>query len=133
MKTYNIFISHSWAYGDAYEKLVNFFNEASYFSYKNFSIPKNDPVHVSTDKELKQAIENKISLCHSIVILAGVYATYSKWINKEIEIAVAKGKPIIAIQPWAAEKTSQVVKNNADVIVGWNSKPIVQAIKDYSL
>ncbi len=27
MKTYNIFISHSWSYGDAYDKLVKFMNE----------------------------------------------------------------------------------------------------------
>jgi len=133
MKTYNIFISHSWSYSDNYTKLVNKFEEIPYFNFKNFSIPKDDPVHVSTDSALKTAIKNKINLCHSIVVLAGVYASYSKWIQEEIEIAVAKGKPIIAIQPWGAEKTSKFVKDNATIIVGWNAKPIVQAIKDYSL
>lgn len=31
-------------------------------------------------------------------------------------------KPIIAVQPWGAERTSSIVKNAADVIVGWNAK-----------
>jgi len=132
MKTHNLFISHSWEYGDAYDKLVGFLDEASYFNYKNYSIPKDDPVHSSTDKELIKAIENKIKPCSVVAILAGVYATYSKWINKEIDIAVAMNKPIIAIQPWGAEKTSKIVKDNADEIVAWQSSSIVKAIKNHS-
>ena len=33
-------------------------------------------------------------------------------------------KPIIAVQPWGAERTSSIVKNAADVIVGWNAKSV---------
>jgi hypothetical protein len=62
--------------------------------------------------------------------LAGVYSTYSKLINKEIEISKAFGKPIIAIEPWGAEKTSTIVKNNADIIVKWQGASIVKAIKE---
>jgi phage-related minor tail protein len=69
-----------------------------------------------------------------VVILAGVYSTYSTWINKEIEIAKqVYSKPIVAIEPWASERTSAVVKDNADVIVKWQSSSIVQAIRDYSI
>ena len=39
------------------------------------------------------------------------------------------GKPIIAIQPWGAEKTSIVVKNAANEIVSWNTDSIVNAIR----
>lgn len=41
--TYNLFISHSWAYTDAYEKLVNLLDSTDDFSYKNYSVPKDDP------------------------------------------------------------------------------------------
>lgn len=134
MKTYNIFISHSWTYGDAYDKLVDMINKSSYFDYKNYSVPKDDPVHnAPTDWQLEVAIENKIKPCSAILIMAGKYATFSKWIKKEIKIANNFEKPIIAIAPWASEQTSQIVKDNAIVIVGWNSLSIVQAIKEYSL
>ena len=67
-----------------------------------------------------------------VLILAGVYATYSKWINIEIELAQELGKSIIAIEPRGAEKTSLVVKDAADIVVGWNTESIVDAIRELS-
>ena len=64
-----------------------------------------------------------------VLILAGVYSTYSKWINIEIELAQKMGKRIIAIEPWGSEHTSIVVKRNANQIVRWNTSSIVSAIK----
>jgi len=129
---YNLFISHSWTYSDAYEKLVNMLNAKSYFFYKNYSVPKDDPIHHAFyDYQLKAAIKNQMQFASCVLILAGVYATYSKWINIEIELAKSMGKRIIAIQPWGAEKTSTVVKNAADVIVGWNTDSIVRAIRGF--
>ena len=135
--TYNLFISHSWAYEDAYDKLTKMLDEANYFSYRNHSVPKNDPIHNAPNQAaLRQAIQNKMNGCHAILIMAGVYSTYSKWINEEIDLA-NKGfinpKPIVAIQPWGAEKTSTVVKNNADIVVGWNSRSIVSGIRQVGL
>ena len=43
--TYNIFISHSWNYTDAYERLRNLLNARSYFSWQDFSVRKDDPIH----------------------------------------------------------------------------------------
>lgn len=91
----------------------------------------NDPIHTDgTDEQLYEAIKNKISGTNCVLILAGVYSTYSTWINKEIEISKAFGKPIIAIEYWGAERTSAIVKNNADVIVKWQGASIVKAIKE---
>ena len=127
-KKYNIFISHSWAYGDAYDKLICML-KAQGLDFKDYSVPKNDPLHTNgTDKQLYEAIKAKIA-----PIMAGVYASYSKWIDKEIEISTkefSNRKKIIAIEPWGAEKTSAKVKKNADKIVRWNSSSIVSAIKE---
>ena len=86
--TYNLFISHSWSYSDAYEKLIKLLDSAPYFSYKNFSVPKNDQIHNAPNQALLyEAIKRQIAPTHVVLILAGVYATYSKWIDKEIRIA----------------------------------------------
>lgn len=134
VNTYNLFISHSWSYGDAYQKLVGFLNARPYFYWKDYSVPKDSPIHTSgSDAELYSAIQNKIQLCHAVLILAGVYATYSKWIKTEIAIAqrgFAVTTPIVAIQPWGAERTSSVVKAAADRVAGWNTESIVAAIRD---
>jgi len=63
-------------------------------------------------------------------VLAGVYASYSKWIDKEIDISLEYNKPIIAVEPWDSEKTSTKVKNAADKIVKWNGKSIAAAVKE---
>lgn len=129
---YNLFISHSQAYGDAYDGLINLLNKRRYFEYRNYSVPKNDPIHnAKNDSQLRTAIRKQMQPVSCVLILAGVYSTYSKWINIEIELAKEMGKRIIAIEPWASQKTSQTVKNNADVIVGWNTESIVKAIRNY--
>lgn len=132
MSTYNIFISHSWSYSDQYQGLVRLLNNAPYFSYRNYSVPKDDPIHnTSNTYELKKAIRNQMQYASCIIILAGVYSTYSKWINIEIELAKEMGKRIIAVEPWGASRTSDIVKKSAYEIVAWNSSSIVSAIKRY--
>lgn len=127
---YNLFISHSWTYSDAYEKLVNLLNGVSGFTYRNYSVPKNDPIHNAPyDYQLRAAIRNQMQHASCILVLAGVYSTYSKWIKIELELAAEMGKKIIAIEPWGAEHTSAIVKGYADEIVKWQGSSIVKAIK----
>ena len=135
LKNYRLFISHSWTYKDAYDKLVYFFNQHPYFNWTNYSVPKNDPIHNAPNQTLlRAAIRRQIASTNCVIVLAGVYSSYSKWINIEIDIAKNDfQKPLIAVQPWGAEKTSTIVKQNADIIVNWNSKSIVDAIRQFSI
>lgn len=134
LRNYHLFISHSWTYSDAYEKLVNLLDRADYFLWSDYSVPQDDPIHnAPTTEKLRKAIRAKVEKASCVLILAGVYSTYSKWINIEIEIAKELGKPIIAIEPWGAEKTSKVVKDNADEIVSWNTASVVDAIRDLAI
>ncbi len=132
-KVYNLFISHSWTYSDAYEKVTGMIDKRPDFLFKNHSVPKDDPVHNAPNQAmLYEAIIKQMSGCHVVIILAGVYATHSKWIDKEIQIAkreFSAPKPILAIEPWGSEKTSQIVKNNADLIVKWNTESIIAGIR----
>lgn len=131
-KQYNIFISHSWNYDGHYQKIVEMLKKEG-LDFKDYSVPKDDPLHTNgTDKELYEAIKRKISPCSVVIIMAGVYSSYSKWIDKEIKISkeeFTSAKKIIAVEPWASIKTSKKVKDNADEIVKWQAKSIVNAIK----
>ena len=130
-KQYNLFISHSWSYSNEYDNLVNLLDKANDFNYKNYSVPKDDPIHNTRyDYQLKAEIKNQMKYASCVLILAGVYSSYSKWINIEIELARELGKKIIAIEPWGAEKTSTIVKCNADKIVKWQTISIINAIKE---
>jgi len=69
--------------------------------------------------------------CDVVLIMAGKYATYSKWIEREIKIAKTEySKPIVAIRPWASEQVSSVVSGAADRLIGWNTSSIVSAIRE---
>ena len=130
--TYNLFISHSWAYSNQYEGLVRLLNANPYFSYKNYSVPKNDPIHNAPYQyQLKEAIRRQMQPASCVIILAGVYSSYSKWINIEIELAKEMGKRIIDVEPFGAMRTSTVVKNAANEVVGWNTITIIRAIRGY--
>ena len=134
MKTYNLFISHSWNHADAYDRLTNLLSGRGYFAFRDYSVPRDDPIHgAGTDAQLRQAIRNQMTPCHVVLILAGVYATYSKWINVEIDLA-KKGftyaKPIVAIRPWGNERISEPVRQAANRIVRWNTESVVGAIRD---
>lgn len=127
---YNLFISHSWSYADAYESLIGLLDNASYFTYKNYSVPKDNPIHNAPNSSLlREAIRRQMQPASCVLILAGVYSTYSKWINIEIALAKEMGKRIVAIEPWGAQRTSMTVKTAADVIVGWNTISVVNAIR----
>ncbi|MEB0147026.1 TIR domain-containing protein [Pseudomonas sp. CCC2.2] len=132
MSTHHLFISHSWNYSDAHDNLVRLLKAQPGFDFKNYSVPPQNPiVGARTDKELEEAIENKIRPCSAVLIMAGMYSTYSKWINKEIEIAKRMGKVIIAIKPFGAERISTVVREAADAECAWNTSSIVNAIRTH--
>ena len=134
MRQHNLFISHSWNHSGAYDKLVGLLDAKIYFAYRNYSVSRDDPIRgTRTDTQLRNAILRQMAPCGVVLILAGVYATYSSWINKEIELAkygFSSRKPIIAIEPWASERTSAVVKTAADRTVRWNTNSIVEAIRE---
>ncbi len=130
MKTYHLFISHSWNYGYQYGNLTSLLQKKNFFSFKNYSVPESNPiVGARTDRQLEAAIENKIRLSSVVVIMAGVYSTYSKWINKEIAIARRLGKPIIAVKPYGSTNISTTVRAAANEICNWNTESVVSAIR----
>ena len=135
--TYNIFISHCWRYGDQYDRLTSLLKEAERaspsFRFKDYSVPEDDPIDdASNDKQLREAIKRQMQPCSVVLILAGIYANYSKWISKEIDLAV-KGfstpKPIIAVEPWGSERTSTIVKNAAQEVVKWDTQSTLNTIR----
>ena len=133
MKTHHLFISHSWTYSDHYNRLKGLLEDRPYFDFKDYSVPKDDPVQdADNDKELRAAIKAQMKSCGVVLIVAGVYASYSKWIKIEIDLAqngFEESKPILAIKPYGNTNVSTVVNDAADEIVNWNTESIVAAIR----
>lgn len=138
MKTYNIFISHAWRYSEHYYKVMSWLDEAKQdglFDYKSYSVPKHDPLidpNTSIGQyQLQQMLKAQIKPASIVIILAGMYATYSNWITFEIETATQYSKNIIGVKPWGQERIPQIVSTTSDNIVGWNKNSIINAILEY--
>ncbi len=137
LKIYDIFISHAWFYSKGYNKAVELLDEATFFSWRNYSVPKHDPViDPSTDagkRKLTLELDQQIKPVNCFLVIAGMYANYKYWIQKEIEIAQSYNKPIIGLIPWGQKKTPQSIQDIAVEMVGWNTSSIVDAIRRNSI
>ncbi|MCY3805950.1 MAG: TIR domain-containing protein [bacterium] len=133
LKTYDLFISHSWDYNAEYNRLTRMLRDASYFKWRNYSVPREDPADAGSDAALTRALKRQVRPVNCVLILAGMYAAHRKWIQKEIDIAKELGKPIVGIRPWGSQRTPIAVSSAAKEMVGWNTQSIVRAIRAYSL
>ena len=131
VKTRYLFVSHSWTYGDHYDRLINLLDGASYFEYRDYSVPRYDPIHnASNENALREAIRRQMNFTQIVLVIAGVYATYSKWINIELDLAKRHfGKPVLGIKPYAHTNVSSAVRADADLIVNWRTDSIVNGIR----
>ncbi|MEN9865186.1 MAG: hypothetical protein RL748_776 [Pseudomonadota bacterium] len=131
LKTRMLFISHAWRYDDHYGKVVDWFDNAVNFEWKNCSVPSDDALPDKTSKGLSAGMTRQISPAQGVIILAGMYAAHSDWINYEISEAVRMNKIIIGVKPWGQERIPTNVQTAATVMVGWNSSSVIQAVRDY--
>lgn len=128
-KYYDLFISHAWDYKDEYYRLRDLLKNRRYFYWRDYSVPFHDPINSTNAYTIKRKIEEQIRQSSVFIILAGMYATYSDWIDYEIDVAKRQNKPILAIKPWGRQLMPIKVKNAAKEIVGWNTESIVNAIR----
>lgn len=131
----NVFVSHSWAYSEHYEKIADwiFYSEWSLNGKRIFfndtSVPRDNPIHdAPNERALQIAIYERIKESHVVVIPTGMYTNHSKWIQKEIAGAALYRRPILAVDPWGQKRSASVVANVASRSVGWNKQSIADAV-----
>ena len=134
LRTYNLFISHSWRYSENYDRLVSMLDEAPEFEWKDFSVPREAPIpDIRTVEDFRDELRDQIRPVHCVLILAGVYSSYSDSIQREIDIADEMQKPIVAVRLWGSERASESAQRAAAEIVNWNSSSIVSAIRNNAI
>lgn len=130
---YRLFISHAWRYGNDYDALIKLLNAAPYFSYRNYSAPREKPLFpVGTPKtnyQIRDLISTKIRPSQITIVISGMYGAYSDWMQYEIDESVRLGKPILGIYPRGQIVAPSHVTNNANEMVRWNTDSIVRAIR----
>lgn len=133
LKVRMIFISHAWAYNEHYWKLVKWFNDEPNFSWKNCSVPSHDALPDKTSKGLSEGMTRQISPAQIVILLGGMYAAHSAWIDYEISEAKRMNKTIIGVAPWNQEKIPVNVQNASICpVVRWNSASVIQTVRQYT-
>lgn len=129
-----VFISHSWAYTNHYAKLAEWFfveeweNNGTPVVFVDYSIPEDNPIHNAPNQDaLFNVIAGEIRKAHVVVCPTGMYANYSKWIEKELAAANALRRKVLAVDPWGQKRTSSVVLSRADGSAGWAKGSVVPA------
>ncbi|MEF9414224.1 TIR domain-containing protein [Ralstonia sp. SM1864_UCD524_TZ4] len=134
LKTYVGFISHAWDHHEDYDRLTQMLAAAPKFLFRNSSVPRTDPIPTPiTTAKLTAALDEQIRITNVVLILAGMYATHSDWVSKEIAIAEKYQKPIIGVKLWGQQRIPDVVQIAAKEMVGWNTDSIVAAIRKHAL
>ncbi len=133
LRSRTIFISHAWQYSQHYWSLVNWFNVESNFLWRNCSVPSHNALPDKTVAGLKLGMTRQISPAQVVIVLGGMYAAHSGWIEYEINEAIRMNKIIIGVTPWGQQRTPTVVQNASICpLVGWNRSSIVSAVRRYS-
>jgi len=123
-----IFISHSWKEDRDYRILIEKF-KLSEFKFYDHSIPSDHPLDENNTFKIEKGIRRKMKWCSKVLVLAGGYAD-NYWIKKEVQIAKQLGKEVIAVRPWGEQNIPTYLKQDANKIIGFNSKSIIEKIKE---
>lgn len=133
LREYKLFISHAWRHSEDYNRLVQFLRDAPNFEFQNLSVPSHAGIDADDTDELKKLLRNQMRPANVFLVIGGMYAAHSDWIDFEIDFSNYIGRPIIGIYPWGSERMPRVIQDAADVMVGWSTKTIVEAIRTYAL
>ncbi|MDR0307042.1 MAG: TIR domain-containing protein [Chitinispirillales bacterium] len=132
-KIYDLFLSHAWKDDQDYHELVKMLESSGAIEFKIYSVPRYDsPVDIENAAEKNKLIsmlDQQINPVDCVLILSSMYGSDSYWITKEIKIAKAYCKPVIAVKPKEQGKVPKAIQDDAVKVVAWDAGSIVDAIK----
>lgn len=131
-KEYKLFISHSWDHDDVLQNLKNLIDSRGYFPATYTQIEKDCPIDSDKAWVIKANITKRLQESDVVLAIAGVYASYSEWMQWEMDKAKDLGLKVIGVIPRGQEHISHEVFNRSAVDVRWNADSIVDAIRNYS-
>ena len=131
-KEYHIFISNSWKYPEDLENLRNLLRNRGHFNVEFEEASADEPINSANAAYIKQRLKQKIGKSNIVLGIAGMYASYSDWMEWELDKAIELGVPIVGVIPRGQERVSTTVSSRSKENVRWNTESIVAAIRDWA-
>ena len=132
--TYDVFITHAWRFHDDWNRISTVLDGVAGFKWRNFSVPWYDPAMDPNTpvggRFVREWLESQILPSQAVLFLDSVYAIKSarKWLDTEVEMARAAGKPIIALPAYGALGVTETVAAMADLVVSWEGIVVARSI-----
>lgn len=131
-KLYHVFISHSWSNIDDLKNLRNLLKQRGYFEVEFEEASPDTPINSYNASYIKQRLKQKIKNSNIVLGIAGIYASYSDWMEWELDTAIELNVPIVGVIPRGQERISTVVSSRSKENVRWNTESIVAAIRKWA-
>jgi hypothetical protein len=128
-KTYRVFVSHSWKHNDVLQQLKEIMDNRGYFYADYTHVEKTEPINSTNDSVIKANITKRLQDSDIVLAIAGVYASYSDWMQWEMDKARDLGLKVIGVIPRGQERISSQVYSRSVEDVRWNADSIVAAIR----
>lgn len=125
----NVFISHSWDHVEDLRNLRKLLKNRGYFNVEFKEVPPDSPINSQNSEYVKRVLRKRIEDSNVVLGIAGMYASYSDWMDWELSTAISKGKKVVGVIPWGQERISQTVTKYSIENVRWNTESIVDAIR----
>ena len=104
-----LFASHSWDHSRHRDGLHTLLspNWKKGVEFHDLSASEEHPLHYGDDHDrLVRLLADRIERCDAVLLLAGMYSSYSYWIQVEANLARHFKKPILAIAPNGQQRLS---------------------------
>lgn len=131
LREYRVFISHAWNYSQDYYTIVDWVENSRNLKANNYSVPEHDPLDADNTTKLKSALTTQISQARLVLVIAGMYAAHSDWIEYELDEAIRMDKNIVGIRPQGQERIPRAIQDVANEIIYWRQANVVNAVRKY--
>lgn len=131
-REFKIFISHCWEYHQDLLNLRSLLLSRGYFNVEFLEASVDMPINSQQAAYVKRALKNKIISSDLVLAIGGMYASYSEWMNYELETAYQNYIPVVGVAPFGQQRVSKLVQDYSREIVRWNTESIVRSIRLYA-
>jgi hypothetical protein len=132
-KDCHIFISHSWTYPEDLENLRNLLSVRGYSNIEFEEAAVDFPINSINASNVKDKLKQKILNSNIVLGIAGMNASYSEWMDWELETTNNLDIPIVGVIPWGKERISSTVTKYSKQDVPWNIESIVEVISKWAI
>lgn len=122
-----VFVAHSFAPDEDYQRVFEYLESSHNFYYKNCSAPDQS---IADDEARRTELRKQISLAEVVIVPSAMYKRYRDWIDFELNCATGMDKPIIVLASFGVkEKVPVQLEALADELIEWNDRDIADAIR----